>query len=87
MSTTEFWYSETPLTVNCRLVRLGEGTGLTALTGPGSDVGAVAADIDQAVIEAGQDEPLPVGVASTDPGVADVVAQLTDAEVWVRSVR
>ena len=68
-----------------RLVRLVEGTRFTGSTGAGRELGAEAADIVQVVTEAGQDDPL-VGVASTDPGVAEVVAQLIDADVWVRSV-
>jgi hypothetical protein len=83
---TEFWYSDTELTVNSRLVRLDEGTGFIPLTGAGSELGAVAADSDQVVTDAGHDPPDPVGVARTDPGVAELVAQLTDADDWVRSV-
>jgi hypothetical protein len=56
-----------------------------ALTGPGSEVGTLIAAELHEVVGAGH-SPSTVAANWSDPGEPDEVAQLTYAEVWVRSV-
>ena len=77
---TDAWNSDcvvvSPDAVNCQPVNPFPGADAVGLMAPGSEVGTGVADGDHEVTEAGQ-TPLTMGATCTEPGVLEVVAQLT----------
>jgi hypothetical protein len=85
----EAWYSlvvpSLPVTEKAQLVVLADDPEEVGFTGPGSAVGPGSDAELHTVTDAGQ-LPLTAGATCTESELGEDVAQLTYADVWVRSV-